>query len=373
MRKSVTLMLILAGALSAAAAAAAEGGTAKTPRVKLAEEAARRRAQTRRIYNAAFSGNIMKNPKRAEAAFAGAQKKMEKINPKDPGDPSIGRALFQRGFLSMEAGAHKQAVKLSEEMVRRFPRHVYADDALYRVGYIHQHYLKDPARAAAAYTRLARMYRDRETASQAMYQQARVAVQQQKIGKVVRYLNDAQGNANGQRVSRGAPIPNYYEAQSDHMLRFIARNTEPKESSRPLALYLKGEDDLKEGRFKTAEKSFAEIIKKYPKSKLADDAEFGTAECRRRQLELKQAAGLYEAFIKKHPRSELAPAARFRLAELKRVAGQEGEAGRLYREVRAELDRRAAGGKGRGKLSPEMQRFRDIADSRLKEMAVPSK
>jgi len=221
------------------------------------------------------------------------------------------------------------------------------------------------------------MYRDRETASQAMYQQARVAVQQQEVKKAVVYFNDAQMNASQQRVSRRAPGINYYEAQSDHMLRFIARNTEPKEDSRPLALYLKGEDDLKEGRFKAAGKSFAEIIKKYPRSKLADDAEFGAAECRRRQLELKEAAGLYATFIKKHPKSELAPAARFRLAELKRVAGQEGEAARLYREVRTELDRRSAAGKGKGKLPPEMRRFRDISEGRLREIharrAAPSK
>ncbi len=329
------------------------------------KETEKLRAKTMDIYNGAFNRNLLKEPREAEADFSEVQDKLEIINPNDPRDPAIGNTLFQRGYLSVEAGNHKRAIELFEELVKRFPRHAYADDALYQIGFVYQRHLKDYDRAREAYTRLAKGYRDRENAPIAQYQNAQIAAQDGQIADANALLNDARDNAKKQRYGRGQKaVPNYYEQQSDDMLVFFGTNRSRPSDTEPLALYLRGANDLQEGRLRDAERNWGRIQERYQDSKLVDDAAFGLAECSRFAGKFDEAAAAYEEFLKKYPRSELVPQATFRLAEFKRLAGDEKEARRLYQSVIAGT------GKKEG-LSAEIRRMRGLAARRLEELGAP--
>ena len=329
-------------------------------------EREKRRARTQELYNDVYNRNILVEPREAEPAFEKVQRRMEEINPDDPGDPAVGRILFQRGYLAVEAGEFRKAIALFEELLKRFPRHAYADDALYQIGYIHQRNLRDYDRAAEAYSRLAKKYKDYENAGAAYYQSAQIAVQQQRIKQATGLLNDAVDNTRRLRLMRGQrSIPNYYEKQSNEMLRFIEDNSAPGAPTEPLALYLQGWNVLQEGRLEEAEKSFAVILKRYSGSKLADDAAFGLAECRRLGGKFDDAAEAYESFVKNYSRSELVPRARFQLAEFKRLSGNEKQARRLYEAV-------IAGKAGKGEPA-ELRRVRTLARRRLEELSAVSR
>lgn len=329
------------------------------------KETEKLRARTMDIYNGAFNRNLLKEPREAEADFGEVQDKLETINPNDPRDPAIGNTLFQRGYLSVETHHYKKAIELFEELVKRFPRHAYADDALYQIGFVYQRHLKDYDRAREAYTRLAKTYRGRESAPVAQYQNAQIAAQDGQIDEANAFLNDARDNAKKQRYGRGQEaVPNWYEQQSDEMLVFIAANTTAEADAKPTALYFQGNNDLQEGRLRDAMSNYGRIQTEYAKSKLVDDAAFGLAECSRFAGRFDEAAAAYEEFLKKHPRSDLAAQATFRLAEFKRLAGNEKEARRLYESVIAGT------GKKEG-LSAELRRMRGLAARRLEEFGAP--
>ena len=356
MRSALSLLMVLGLACGVCSAEqASPSGKAKV------EE---RRAQTQVLYNDAFNRNILMDPREAEAEFEKLQRRMERVNPDDPGDPAVGKILFQRGYLVLEAGKYRKAIRLFEELARRFPGHSYADDALYQIGYVYQRHLKDYDKAAEAYSRLAREYRDRESANPALWQNAQMAVQQRQVDQATVFLNDAADNARAQRMRRGQKaVPSFYEQQSGQMLRFIEFNKEPAAGSEPLALYLQGANGLQEGRLKDAQKSFAAILKDYSKSRLADDAAFGLAEVHRLSGRLDEAVKAYQNFIKKHADSELALRARFQLAEFERLSGNEKEARRLYEAVVAAPARKGE--------PPELRRARTLAKRRLQELGAP--
>ena len=117
------------------------------------------------------------------------------------------------------------------------------------------------------------------------------------------------------------------------------------------------------------------IQKKYAKSKLADDAAFGLAECRRKAGKLDKAAELYVAFLGKFPGSEYVPLVKFRLAEFKRVAGDTQAARKLYQGARADIARMVAEGLKkkppikREDISPEMRRVLEVSKDRVMEMS----
>jgi TolA-binding protein len=320
-----------------------------------------RRAANRAIYNGVYQEALFAEPKTAEQAFAQAQQRMEQVNPGDDGDASLGAALFQRGYLLREAGEYDKALELFAELVRRYPRNPYADDALYYSGWIWQFKKEDYEKAAAAYSRVAEMYADRETAGKAMYQNAQVAVMSNDDDNVNPRLNKAVELTTNDRKSRGQKFaPNYYETQAREQIKFIDRNTLGLASQRPVNMYLQADNFMRQGRLNEAEGNLQTIARDFPQAKLADDAAFGLAECRRRAGKLDEAVRLYSEFLERHPDSELAPRARFMLAELKRVAGLDAEARELYVRVRQQLK----------ELPPELKRCLEATEARLKEMAT---
>jgi TolA-binding protein len=141
-----------------------------------------------------------------------------------------------------------------------------------------------------------------------------------------------------------------------------------------LGIYFQGAQQLQDGNTKDAAENFTKIQKRFSNSKLADDADFALAECRRREMKLGEAARLYAQFIAKYPGSEYIPLAKFRLAELKRVGGDEDGAVRLYREVQesvARLVERARTenpNRTRADISPELRQCLEISRARVMEM-----
>ena len=385
MRKVAILLIALVALGCGARGAESSGGESKNPGPALpksdSEEVEQRRDVNRKAYNEAFNKSMFSSPQEAQKLFGGAQTAMETSNPGDSGDPYVGLALFQRGYLAIDAGGYREAIELFEELVKRYPQHTYADDALYQIGYVYQKHLEDYGKAAEAYTRLAHMYRDRETAVQAMYQNAQVSVQQKdvQVEQMVEQLNDTADNAYKQRFSRGQfEVPNYYEAQSRQQLQRITANNPPGASQDALALWLKGDNDLQEGKLSDAQGNFAKIQEEYSGSKVADDAAFGLAECRRLAGKIDKAAELYADFIVKYPQSELAPRARFHLAEIKHISGQDEEARRLYESVLSSLrgsadpaHQQQQGQIDRPQLPAELRRCRDISARRLEELGAP--
>jgi TolA-binding protein len=318
---------------------------------------------------------VFTSPDVAEGNFAEAQRRMEWNNPKDPGDTSIGATLFQRGYLAMEAKEDRRALELFAELVRRFPRNPYADDALYFTGYIRQHRLKEYDEAAKIYTRLAKVYENRETAAQAMFANAQVAVAQNDADNVEPRLRKSQDLSVRNRSARGQKDnPSYVEEQSSQQLRIIDDN-----GPSPATIWLQGDQFMRSGQLEEAENSFKALVREHADTKLADDAAFALAECRRRAGKLDEAMRLYSAFLDKYPDSEHAPRARFMLAELKRFAGMDAEALELYARVAKQLEemsRRVEHIGKRGprvvkvKLSPELERLRQVTAARLTEMAA---
>jgi TolA-binding protein len=193
-------------------------------------------------------------------------------------------------------------------------------------------------------------------------------------------LNKAVELTTNDRKSRGQKFaPNYYETQAREQIKFIDRNTLGLASQRPVNMYLQADNFMRQGRLNEAEGNLQTIARDFPQAKLADDAAFGLAECRRRAGKLDEAVRLYSEFLERHPDSELAPRARFMLAELKRVAGLDAEARELYVRVRQQLKEMSTEvvrmGKGpsvvrQKELPPELKRCLEATEARLKEMAT---
>lgn len=321
------------------------------------------RTLNQKEYNDAFNKSIVLEPQEAESFLKRSQEQMERVNPDDAGDPAVGRVLFQRGYLAAEAGDCKKAIELYEELVKRFPDHAYADDALYQIGYLYQKKLKDCDQAAAAYQRLARLYADRETAGQAMYQKAQIAVEQQRLGDAQQLFMQSRDAIAKGRFDRGQEaFRNFYETQADNNYKLIVGNLDAGVSPEALALYLKGVNDCDENRPAEAARSFAALLEKHPRSRLADEAAFQLAECLRRQGKLTEAAKAYEAFVGRYPEGELAARARFQLAEFRRLAGDEPAARKLYEAVAGLPEAKDAG--------EELRRCRALAARRLEELGA---
>ncbi len=336
------------------------------------DDLSRRRAKSQEIYNGAFIGSMLQGPEEAETGLEEAQRRMEEANPADSGDRYVGMLIFQRGYLATEAGEHEKAIALFEELVRRFPRHAYADDALFQVGYVCQRRLRDYDRATEAYTRLASMYADRENAGPALWNKAQIAVQRNDIARANDLLNQARESNVSNRLRRGQKYtPNYYEEQSDRMLEFIARNTDETGETEPVALIFQARDNMQSDRPAEAESQFRRIRDRYSRSKLVDDAAFGIAECRRLSGRFDEAAAAYRSFLVEFPQSDLAPRAKFRLAGFVALAGREDEARRLYEAVVADVDRVEAAARRAGRKRPvpsELGRARVLARRRLEEL-----
>jgi len=339
-----------------------------------------RRAATRAVYNGAYQRNLFNEPAAAEREFAAAQERMEQLNPRDDGDTYQGAVLFQRGYLLKEAGDFDGALKRFEELVKRYPRNPYADDALYHSGYIYQYQKKDYARAAEAYTRVAEMYADRETAGKAMWENAQVAVMANDDANVNPRLTQAVVLNRNDRYSRGnTTVPNFYETQARQQQDFIDNNKAGLTSQRPVNQYLQAENFMRQGRLVEAEGNLQKIASQFPQAKLAAAAAFGLAECRRRAGKLDEAMKLYEDFLTRYPDSELVPKARFMLAELKRIAGLDAEAREHYARVKRQLQEMSRKveyyGKGGSRiveveLSADLERLKQVTEARLREVAA---
>ncbi|MHC4916072.1 MAG: tetratricopeptide repeat protein [Planctomycetota bacterium] len=367
MRYAGSLALAL-GVCLAVCAGEPQGGAAPAP----AKEVQEKREQNRRLYNGVYQSSLLLDPKRAQREFSRAQDAMEKANPGDRGDASIGAAMFQRGYLAVEAGQYRQAVAIFEELVRRYPTHAYADDALYQIGLVYQKHLKDYDKAAAAYSRLARLYNNRETAARALWNVGNINASQNKVQVAVEQWKQAEEAGRKSRYRRGqTSVPNDVEQQAARQVAFVHKNPVGDEQ---LGIYFQGTQQMQEGNVPDAAENFSKIQKQFSNSKLADDADFALAECRRREMKLGEAARLYAQFIAKYPGSEYIPLAKFRLAELKRVGGDEDGAVRLYREVQESVaqlvEKRMKENPNltRADISPELRQCLEISRARTMEM-----
>lgn len=352
---------IIAFMLSGLAAARAEESDATAP----APDKARLRAETNRIYNSVFSRNFLIGPEEAEEDFKKAQTEIARINPSDPGDPAMGRILFHRGYLAVEAGRFQEAITLYEELLDRFPMHAYADDALYRIGVVYQRHLRDYTRAAAAYTRLSRKYALRENAPNGQFQNAQIAVQNGNFADANNYLNEAVSNVRRQRNNRGQSpsASNQIELQSDQMIQFINSN---RGNPSALTVYFQGLNSLNEQDLTQAQDSFERIKKEFSNTKLADDAAFGLAECARLAGKLTEASAAYEFFLRDYPQSGHAAMACFHLGAFKQMTGDEAMARRLYDRVLALTEKEAG-------LTPELRRIRRLSTRRLEELGASNR
>jgi len=90
--------------------------------------------------------------------------------------------------------------------------------------------------------------------------------------------------------------------------------TEAKEALPDKTIYDKTLTTYKEGKYEEAATGFKNFIKKYPKSDLADNAQFWIGECYMALKQYEQAILAYQGVIKKYPKGNKVPNAMLRQA-----------------------------------------------------------
>jgi len=107
--------------------------------------------------------------------------------------------------------------------------------------------------------------------------------------------------------------------------------------TKPLApdkkLYNEGFAAFKKGNYKLAKGKFREIIKKYPTSSLADNAQFWLAECYYREKDYENAILEYEKVIKNYPEGDKVPDALFKQGMAFLALGDKIDAKLLFNKV----------------------------------------
>jgi len=101
----------------------------------------------------------------------------------------------------------------------------------------------------------------------------------------------------------------------------------------PQQLYDQAAQDLTQGRYPLALQGFREFVQRFPDSDLADNAQYGVAECLFAQSRFDSAAVEYEQIERLHPQSDRVPAGLWKLALCRERLGQAAQSRRVLEDL----------------------------------------
>lgn len=235
------------------------------------------------------------------------------IETKYPASQYLDRVLFWKSWCHTELKNYGKAIKFSEELIEKYPKSAYADDALFKIGEIYEYYQHDYEKALSTYERLVKLFPTPDGSNQDANSNASnnaVAAQQQKAQIEERRnpkqaLNEWQNSQElSNRLNRGrATKEDFFTRRAQERISFITANSD--NDYLPLTRFSEGELYCKEGKYDEALKKFREIIKEFPDSSLADNAAYEIGICLRQQKMDAEAQEAMQKFIQAYPKSEL--------------------------------------------------------------------
>jgi tol-pal system protein YbgF len=120
----------------------------------------------------------------------------------------------------------------------------------------------------------------------------------------------------------------------------VAVPTAPGDTTKPVAgspgpnqLYQLADDQLRRGSWATARAGFEELLRLYPTSELAPDAQFNIAESYAQESNIPQADSGYVAVVTKYPKAPAASRALYKHALILERAGKAAEAKAAFERV----------------------------------------
>jgi TolA-binding protein len=214
--------------------------------------------------------------------FQEALNQLAEFEKKFPASTFADRALFWKAFCHAKLENFGKALELNQELVEKFQKSKYADDALVRIGEINEKYLHRYPEAIQAYRQVIEKFPASANWGQAVNNEAQI------LERRVRDFSNAQDryNENVQNLqSRNAAAPpgrsneqNWFAWNGQARIDFIQAHSDY--NFVPLTRYYVAAEDMEKADFARAESVLVELLKQYPDARIADLATLRLALCR---------------------------------------------------------------------------------------------
>ncbi len=306
-------------------------------------------------------------------------------NPSYPGYPGSGSyetsdQLYSNGIQSFNRGDYYSAIQTFRRFLDRFPYEYRAGDVCYMTAQSYQR-ISDFGSALVFYRRVSSQYSSSSSAEQATYfigfclvklYDYYSAINEFRnftgrypysqlvddawyvMGLTYEKLNDSYNAIIAyQKVVNGYPYSNYYN-EAKQRLAALQGSSYPGYPSNPpgsdpvipaypgnqnslsdYELYNRGHSQFVSGNYSTALSYFNELLKRYPSSQYADDANFWIARIKMQQKDYQQAINSFESFLRNYPGSEYEPEAAYTLAQAEKELARTNASYRDYFKIAA--------------------------------------
>lgn len=199
-----------------------------------------------------------------------------------------------------EKGEFETAIRLCDQVLENYPTGNWADDALYRKGWLLENGLQDFDRAIEAYRSLIERFPESQLAYGAYLNQNRVDLRRGgawSSGDVLQNYRNVEEQVAGQ--SAEDPSGNRLIKMATLRKNFLESNLEADRTA--LSCYLQAEHALERGEADKAQGLLSRILIEFPDARVADEALYLQAETLRRQGKTAEAVALFRLLETRHP------------------------------------------------------------------------
>ena len=212
-------------------------------------------------------------------------------------------AMFQKGFTVGLMKDHEQKIRILDEMIKKFPRSNYCDDAWFETGKSYV-ILLQPDRALQAYKQILDNYSRSSYVPRAMVQMGLVHYSENRndvaIGLFKKVVETCPGTPDARSALTG--LKNIYVDQNDVDTYFAyARSAgefaDVTTSERDSLTYLSGENLYMLGNCERAVQVLSGYLKEFPQGSFTTNAWFYMAECHARLGQVQDALSAYVELV----------------------------------------------------------------------------
>ena len=205
---------------------------------------------------------------------------------------------FWLGYAYVEMGKYKTGIKQLEQFATLYPHSGYTPQALFKTGEVYEKRLRNYDKALSTYENILKKYPGNNAALPAVQNQA-VIYSQRKMD-YDRALERYQ-KSKSLAQEQGRPADSDYLRRADQRIRFIRENSDY--DYKPLKMFVMGMNQEEKRRWNEAQGIYQVLLKKYPDSKIADDAHYRVINCLLKMGKTAGAMAQAKEFLKTYPAS----------------------------------------------------------------------
>ncbi len=206
-------------------------------------------------------------------------------------------ARFWVGHSYIELKKYQEGIKWLMQFYKMYPNNSYAPQALFEVGQAYER-LGKYDKAISTYNKVASLYPSNAVSLSATHNEASIYAQRKfEYNKAIMTLKKAKSLAKIQGMSPDSP----YISMAEKRIKFIEENSDYQ--YKPLQLFSKGLNYEERGNWQKALYTYQYVLKKYPDSKISDDAFYRVIQCYLRLNKWEIAREKAKYFLNKYPSS----------------------------------------------------------------------